>query len=70
MNNQTYFTHANTLGSTGMITDQTGAPIEGLLYTPRGVDWARAGAGENYIDMPFARLAPRKSVSAKSVKLV
>ncbi len=58
MNGNTYFTHANALGSTGMITDQTGTPKQEVLYTPWGSEWASAGISGNGYDVRFAGMLP------------
>ena len=38
-NNATYFMHTNALGSTGTITDQTGALVDSEIYDPWGQRW-------------------------------
>jgi RHS repeat-associated protein len=48
---ETYFHHLNNIGSTGVLTDHTGAVTEDLLYYPWGQVWASQGSMQ---DMHFA----------------
>jgi len=50
-----YF-HVNALGSLGLATNQTGAPVEEMLYYPFGGEWQNSGL--NW-DEKFARLQTR-----------
>jgi len=56
-NNATYFLHANSLGSTGTITDQTGALIESEIYDPWGQRWVTYNTiyDERFAGMPKER---------------
>jgi RHS repeat-associated protein len=42
---ETYFHHVNVLGSTSMMTDHLGNPIEDLVFYPWGDAWQGAGNG-------------------------
>ena len=48
---ETYFHHLNNIGSTGVLTNHTGAVTEDLLYYPWGQVWASQGSVQ---DMHFA----------------
>ena len=54
--NLTYFLHTNHLGSTGVVTDQTGATVQDQLYYPWGQSWSLAGTQK---ELRFASLQPR-----------
>jgi RHS repeat-associated protein len=49
----TYFMHWNALGSTSMVTDQTGAVVQDILYYPFGAKWTQTGSKQNK-DLHFA----------------
>ncbi len=48
-----YLRHADVVGSSTMLTDQTGAPVEEMLYYPFGGEWENNGTSW---DEKFARL--------------
>jgi RHS repeat-associated protein len=43
-NASAYFNHANGVGSTNTVTDNTGTVVQDQLYYPWGQDWAMAGS--------------------------
>ncbi len=55
-NNAAYFVHANTVGSTGQVTDYTGSLAQDQLHYPWGQDWAMVGSMQ---EERFARLRHR-----------
>src|SRR5579863_10342222 len=59
-NNATYFLHTNTLGSTGTITDATGAWVESEIYDPWGQRW---GTYNTPYDEHFAGMMKRDGES-------
>jgi hypothetical protein len=42
---ETYFDHVNSIGSTSMMTDHAGNPIEDVLFTPWGDVLTASGTG-------------------------
>ncbi len=58
---KTYFMHGNPLGSTTLMTDQTGAVVQDMLYYPWGQRWSLAGIAK---DERFASLQKRDAESA------
>jgi RHS repeat-associated protein len=51
---ETYFDHVNSIGSTSMMTDHAGNPIEDVLFTPWGdVLTASGSGGWSFAKMPY-----------------
>ncbi len=57
-NSATYFVHPNTVGSTGQVTDYSGAMAQDELHYPWGQEWAMVGTLQ---EERFARLRHRDS---------
>jgi RHS repeat-associated protein len=57
-NGETYFMHANSVGTTAFVTDYTGAVVQDELHYPWGQEWAMQGAME---EERFASLQHRDS---------
>ena len=56
LSGQTFFNHVNTLGSTTMWTNQSGAEAEDMLFYPWGDVWQTHGSGGyNFAYLPYLR---------------
>ncbi len=52
------FNHVNALGSTTMMTNQVGSPVEDMVFYPWGDAWLSAGSGGyDFASMPYYDLA-------------
>ncbi len=60
----TYFNHVNNIGSTSIVTNHSGMPVEDMLFYPWGHEWQSWGeGGYNFAKLPYRNLSTNTDIT-------